>query len=71
MEIFEESQPPYYRLVALIASIAISSSALSLREIAAQLKGMRERMPPNGQTWIASSTKFQPDRARQTGLVIP
>lgn len=64
-------RPPDDRLMTLIAGIAISNPALTLREIGAQLEGMRERTPRGGREWKASSVKFQLDRARQLGLTVP
>jgi hypothetical protein len=55
----------------LIAGIAISNPTVTLREIGAQLEGMRERTPRGGREWKASSVKFQLDRARKMGLAVP
>jgi len=64
-------RPPDDRLMTLIAGIAIGNPALSLRDIGAQLEGMRERTPRGGLRWTASSVKFQLDKARKLGLVVP
>ena len=64
-------RPPDDRLMTLIAGIAISNPALSLRDIAAQLEGMRERTPRGGLKWSASSVQFQLARARKLGLAVP
>ena len=64
-------RPPDDRLLTLIAGIAISNPALSLRDIAAQLEGMRERTPRGGLRWSASSVQFQLARARKLGLAVP
>ncbi len=64
-------RPPDDRLMTLIAGIAISNPALTLREIGAQLESMRERTPRGGREWKASSVQFQLERARKLGLVIP
>jgi DNA invertase Pin-like site-specific DNA recombinase len=64
-------RPPDDRIMTLIAGIAISSPALTLREIGAQLEAMRERTPRGGRTWNASSVRFQLERARKLGLAVP
>ncbi|WP_445505340.1 recombinase family protein [Microvirga sp. G4-2] len=64
-------RPPHDRLMTLIAGIAIGNPALSLRDIGAQLEGMRERTPRGGLRWTASSVKFQLDKARKLGLAVP
>jgi DNA invertase Pin-like site-specific DNA recombinase len=64
-------RPPDDRIMTLIAGIAISNPTLTLREIGAQLEGMRERTPRGGREWKASSVKFQLDRARKMGLAVP
>ncbi|KLK92973.1 DNA invertase [Microvirga vignae] len=64
-------RPPDDRLMTLIAGIAIGNPALSLRDIGAQLEGMRERTPRGGLRWTASSVKFQLDKARKLGLAVP
>jgi len=64
-------RPPDDRLLTLIAGIAISNPNLTLREIGAQLEGMRERTPRGGLRWTASSVQFQLVRARKIGLAVP
>lgn len=64
-------RPPEDRLMILVAGIAIADPDLSLREIAAQLKRMRERTPRGGRQWAAASVKSLLDQARRHGLVVP
>ena len=64
-------RPQDDRLMTLIAGIAISNPALSLRDIGGQLESMGERTPRGGVRWTASSVKFQLDKARKLGLVVP
>lgn len=64
-------RPPDDRLLTLIAGIAISNPSLTLRDIGAQLEGMRERTPRGGLKWTASSVQFQLERARKLGLAVP
>lgn len=64
-------RPQDERLMTLIAGIAISNPALSLRDIGGQLERMGERTPRGGVRWTASSVKFQLDKARKLGLVVP
>jgi len=64
-------RPPEDRIMTLIAGIAISNPALSLRDIASQVEKMRERTPRGGLQWKASSVQFQLERARRLGLAVP
>jgi DNA invertase Pin-like site-specific DNA recombinase len=62
---------PEDRLMTLIAGIAMTDPSLSLREIGAQLKRMRERTPRGALKWSASSVKKQLELAKKHGLALP
>jgi DNA invertase Pin-like site-specific DNA recombinase len=57
------------RLLTVVAGIALANPDLSLRDIAAQLKRMRERTPRGAEHWTASSVKNLLDRALRQGLM--
>jgi DNA invertase Pin-like site-specific DNA recombinase len=57
------------RLLTVVAGIALANSDMSLRDIAAQLKRMRERTPRGAEQWRASSVKNLLERAQRQGLM--
>jgi len=59
----------HHRLPTVVAGIALANPDMSLRDIAAQLKRMRERTPRGAEHWTASSVKNLLDRAQRKGLM--
>lgn len=57
------------RLMTLVAGIARANPALSLRGIAKQLEGMRERTPRGGSKWPATSVQSLLRQAAKVGLL--
>lgn len=59
------------RLMAIVAAIAGSDPALTIRDIGMRLENLRERTPRGGARWSPSSVKMLLDRARRNGLLQP
>ena len=62
---------PDDRLIRPAAGISTADPTLSLRGITTQLEAMKEQTPRGGRKWLASSVKFQLDRAKEIGLGVP
>ena len=59
---------PEDRLMTLVGGIARANPDLTLRAIAAQLEGMRERTPRGGWRWSPSSVASLLERAKRAGV---
>ena len=62
-------RPAADRLVSVVAAIVRSNPALSLRGIASELEGLRERTPAGGWIWGVSSVAHVLARVRKAGLL--